>query len=348
MKVPTGAFVARRNGKVFVTGNSGFPKSLDVSKAIDAAAGAERLVVGKSARHVSGRPEQSTAGLVGTQTFAERVGMSANLTAPATSAARQWSGWGTALKPAWEPIALARKPLIGTVAANVLAHGTGGINVDGCRIGDEDLSAQWRRTWNENTGPLGQLYAQHSRDITKTRPVGRWPANVILDEAAGALLDEQSGMLRPGWVSGAAHRGLGYMTASAHEADGTRPARQLDGGGASRFFYCAKASRSEREAGLESFEARNVNDGRETSIDNPYQRGDTLRKNMHPTVKPQSLMRWLCRLVTPPGGLVLDPFCGSGSTGCGALLEGFRFIGIDSDLESVRIARARLAHWNKP
>ena len=172
---------------------------------------------------------------------------------------------------------------------------------------------------------------------------------------AGALLDEQtrgkmhSAGARTDRSPGAQSAGSWDTSSYAH---GGRGARVGDASGtgsrASRFFYCAKTSKAEREAGLENFAARIVNDGRETSIDNPYQRGDTLRKNTHPTVKPQSLMRWLCRLVTPPGGLVLDPFCGSGSTGCAALKEGFRFIGIDSDLESVRIARARLAHWSKP
>jgi len=173
----------------------------------------------------------------------ERKEVEANITAPATEQAHKWDGWGTALKPAHEPIVVARKPLIGTVAANVLKHGTGAINIDGCRVEGE-----------------------------------RWPANLILDEEVGEQLGEPA-----------------------------------------RFFYCAKAGKAERNAGLD--------------------------KNIHPTVKPISLMAYLVRLVTPPGGVILDPFLGSGSTGCAAVLEGFDFIGIEREAEYVAISKARIKHY---
>jgi len=216
----------------WVYGN-GFPKSLDVSKAIDKAAGAEREVIGKSARH--------GGGIIGNGSSYEIPPTVPMLTAPATDAARQWQGWGTALKPALEPITVARKPFPGTVAANVLEHGTGALNVDGCRVGDAS---------------------------------GRWPANLIHDGS-----EEPCALL----------------------------------GDAARFFYCAKASKADRGEG-----------------------------NNHPTVKPTDLMRYLCRLVTPPGGLVLDPFMGSGSTGKAAVLEGFRFLGIEREESYLAIAKARI------
>lgn len=226
-----------------------------------------------------------------------------------------WDGWATALKPAWEPIILARKPFKATVAANVLAHGTGAINVDACRIATDDNPTAKRRAYGFSANnEIARDSEARGALVCRTDPakraaprasdeLGRWPANVVLDPEAGAQL-----------------------------------------GGASRFFYCAKASKAEREAGLENFDARIVNDGRQTSIDNAYQRGDTKRRNTHPTVKPLALMRWLVRLITPPGGLVCDPFCGSGSTGCAAVLEGFDFVGIEREAEFAALANARLAH----
>lgn len=290
---------------------SGFPKSLDVSKAIDAAAGAERAIV----RMRPGRGR--SGGILGAETDTR-----APLTAPATPEAQQWSGWGTALKPAHEPIILARKPLAGTVAANVLAHGTGAINIDGCRIeacGRPLIVVAGEVQSPEESGHLYGSRQSGSKAVGET-DLGRWPANVILDEAAGAMLDAQSGERTSGTRAAGVRKGLGY-------GDRGRPraSREFkgDSGGASRFFYCPKASRAERNAGAP---------------------GD----NKHPTVKPIALMRWLVRLITPPGGVCLDPFAGSGTTGRACLLEGFRFIGCelnDTDEEPfVSIARARIAH----
>lgn len=206
-----------------------------------------------------------------------------DITAPATPEAQQWQGWGTALKPALEPITVARKPLGGTVAENVLRYGTGAINVDGCRVGDS---------------------------------TGRWPANLIhdgSDEVVGLFPQAQGmkrGTLRRGATTGlamGAHGIYGEMQPMEVEAG------YGDSGSAARFFYCAKASKADRGEG-----------------------------NGHPTVKPTELMRYLCRLVTPPGGVVLDPFMGSGSTGKAAALEGFRFIGIEREAEYLAIARERI------
>ena len=225
---------------------------------------------------------------------------------------------GTALKPAWEPIILARKPLVGTVAANVAAHGTGGLNIDGCRVAGAPPSVP-QPMFGSSTGLVYGFKAGEGRNGEMSDASGRWPANVALDEEAARLLDEQSGE-RPVGNSRQTTGGKDANGAGMFGSNGRLPTvAYADTGGASRFFYCAKASRAEREMGLE---------GRAT--------------NHHPTVKPVELMRWLCRLVTPPGGLVLDPFAGSGSTGVAAALEGFRFMGIEQEADYAEIARKRI------
>jgi site-specific DNA-methyltransferase (adenine-specific) len=278
---------------------SGFPKSLDVSKAIDKAAGVDREVVGPN-------PWADRGGLVRANTYGEPTRPPE--TSPATDAARQWQGWGTALKPAMEPITVARKPLIGTVAANVLEHGTGALNVDGCRIehdADVDLTAIHRQQ-SEGTGIAvgkGFVGSMIGKEVPMYKPGGRWPANLI-------------------------HDGSEEVTELLNDA--------------ARFFKCAKASKRDRDEGLEGFDLGNnmrVNGPRE-SEEAKY---STLRANIHPTVKPTDLMRYLCRLVTPPGGVVLDPFMGSGSTGKAAMLEGFRFIGCELSEEYFKIADARIS-----
>jgi DNA modification methylase len=306
---------------------SGFPKSLDVSKAMDKQAGATREVVrtpitphttaGKgSSNELDERPWLTKARELG---YHEHTGNT-----PSTDLAKQWQGWGTALKPAHEPAVLARKPLCGTVANNFMTWGVGGLNIDGTRIETKD---------NLNGGS----YSNTTRDDDEyfngkkpggagqfVQPIGRWPANVILDEDAAKALDEQSG------------------------------------GNVSRFFYTAKASKAEREAGLDGMEQKTISTkgnglartcevcGANTlngcecenrTYSNP------LRANHHPTVKPLSLMRYLVRLVTPKGGKVLDPFMGSGSTGCASILEGFDFVGIDITPEYVAIAQKRIDHY---
>jgi site-specific DNA-methyltransferase (adenine-specific) len=296
---------------------SGFPKSLDVSKAIDKAAGAERGVIGE--RTLTGRAAQSTKDKGGTYTAAapSSAGMSkvVPITAPATDAAKQWHGWGTALKPALEPITVARKPLDGTVAENVLRYGTGAINVDGCRVGDDQRfsAPATPRPGTFNCSP------QSGIDYKGKTVVGRWPANLIHDGSeevmAGFPETGPSKISNRGLQNSGRHGGLADTGRNIkHGTDGMR-GHNDNGGSAARFFYCAKASKAERGEG-----------------------------NNHPTVKPVALMRYLCRLVTPPGGTVLDPFMGSGSTGIAAVLEGFGFIGIERELEYLEIARARTAH----
>jgi DNA modification methylase len=290
---------------------SGFPKSLDVSKAIDKAAGAEREVV---ARNPNSREQATIANSLyepGT------VGKTANITAPSTEAAKKWQGWGTALKPAVEPIVLARKPLIGTVAANVLMHGTGALNIDASRIGTEQVSVH-----NAPKGTFaGGEEGRGSDTATYRTHTGRWAANILLDEEAAAMLDEQSG-------------------------------------GASRFFYVAKASRSERNAGLEGLPevSAEVMSEREPDSaglvriradgsigENPYAGKTANAKNIHPTVKPVALMKYLIRLVTPKGGTVLDPFLGSGTTAVAAIEEGVKWIGCEKETEYVAIINGRIA-----
>lgn len=254
---------------------------------------------------------------------------------------------GTALKPAWEPIILARKPLAATVAENVAEYGTGALNIDGCRIGSEAITVNGWRNAPGNADMMERIADKEYRGGTHA---GRWPANVVLDEDAAAMLDEQTGELTSG--APGVHR-LGVNTGSALGAESRTPGTPMncigDSGGASRFFYTAKASRSERNAGLGSFADRRVVHQAQTLNNGSggLRNGDglpTATKNHHPTVKPLDLMRWLCRLITPPGGTILDHFAGSGSTGCAAELEGFDSILIEREAEYVEIIRARVAH----
>jgi site-specific DNA-methyltransferase (adenine-specific) len=269
----------------------------------------------------------------------------------AESVAERFAGYGTALKPAHEPIVLARKPFDGTVAGNLLAHGTGALDIAGCRIEtavadlDEMRGRSGASTSNEIYGAGLGLPQWEPAEL------GRWPANVLLDEEAAALLDAQAGN-RPGMSSG----GTGARDLSMFGVGGiTRPETvRGDDGGPSRFFYTAKASRSERDAGLDAFEplsgaeATRSKEG-QARLDSPRTgagRGGGSR-NMHPTVKPIDLMRWLVRLVAPPGAVVLDPFTGSGTTGIAVLLEqaGRRFLGIERKPVYVRLAEHRIVHY---
>lgn len=253
---------------------SGFPKSLDVSKAIDKAAGA-------------------------------------TIDPPATPEAKQWQGWGTALKPALEPITVARKPLIGTVAENVLTHGTGGINIDRCRVNIDPSDLE------QMQGRSGKRTAPHllkGMPATSWEPTasGRWPANLIHDGS-----DEVTGMF-PYSKDGTA---VGNNRKEKHSGNKIYGKRNADTktvsyngeGSAARFFYCAKANKKDRG-----------------------------KENTHPTVKPTDLMRYLCRLVTPPNGIVLDPFMGSGSTAIAAIRENFNFVGIEMLREHFETAKRRI------
>ena len=205
-------------------------------------------------------------------------------------------GWGTALKPAMEPITMARKPFKATVAQNVQEWGTGAINIDGCRIGEEEIKTCAKQT--------GQSFQHDYNGCEESTHLGRWPANVLHDGSAEVL------------------QGMGE---------------------AARFFYTPKACKDDRDDGCEMMEEKQYShDGRDKRLENAYQRNDSKAHNFHPTVKPTDLMRYLCRMVTPTGGVVLDPFTGSGSTGRGAVLEGFRFIGCEMDADYIEIAKARI------
>ena len=288
---------------------SGFPKSLDVSKAIDKAAGAERQPVGP--RRWAGRDPNGTAlGRMNDDAWEAKPDCENGATAPATDAARQWQGWGTALKPAFEPIVLARKPLEGTVAANVQAHGVGGINVDGCRVEGAPPSVPQPKFGVREDGVL-EFGSGFGRNGEMSQATGRWPANIIHDGS-----EEVTAMFPANAPSGGVThqpKRSGFAGFKTGRDDGANFQRDPDNGSAARFFYCAKASKKDRSDG-----------------------------NNHPTVKPNALMRYLCRLVTPPGGVVLDPFMGSGSTGVAAMQEGFRFIGIDMDPSYTAIAYKRI------
>jgi site-specific DNA-methyltransferase (adenine-specific) len=283
---------------------------LNVSKAIDEAAGAVREIIGVGTNGMGRLNQNNAAAGYRPNPYSDGVD-GVPITAPATDEAKQWDGWGTALKPGHEPICLARKPFVGTVAGNVLVHGTGALNIDGCRIAGSS-------TVRSNHAEMGYHGGNLAEDYVTGSTKGRWPANLLLDEDAAAELDRQ--------------------------ADGV-----------SRFFYCTKASRSERDRGLDTLPVLSggeLTDRVEGTAGLKSPRAGAGRtsggRNTHPTVKPLALMRYLCRLVTPPEGVVLDPFMGSGTTGMAALLEGFRFLGIERESEYLTLAHARIASVLEP
>lgn len=322
---------------------SGFPKSHDVSKAIDKMAGAEREITGT--RIV---PDQR-GGKRNSQATAENGVQSyeVNITAPATDAAKEWSGWGTALKPAHEPICVARKPLIGTVAENVLQYGTGAFNIDRCRVGQREKNESgWSQTGSKASENRAMTGANYERAPKNEIGVGRWPANLIHDGSAEVL----AGF--PETAKDSAHvrnpnGNDGNMLSGKKAQPGIVSGYNEPRGSAARFFYCAKASKRDRDEGCGELELKNTPkfDGGplirpQTGKDNR----DVMARNHHPTVKPTELMRYLCRLVTPPNGIILDPFTGSGSTGKAAILEGFRFLGFEMEPQYIEIATARIEY----
>ncbi|CAB4157792.1 DNA methylase N-4/N-6 [uncultured Caudovirales phage] len=303
---------------------SGFPKSLNISKAIDRAAGAERVE--------TGLPNGMNSCLGGSACKCKTDGLkfsptkhSAN-TLPATAEAEVWDGWGTALKPAHEPIVLARKPLVGTVANNVLVHGVGGLNIDGCRVeypeGEVDFDRVQRQQADGSGNTISNAFGASAlvgTEIKTYKENGRFPANFIHDGS-----DEVLELF---------------------------PSDKPDQS-ASRFFYCAKASKKDRNEGLDGMPSQRraslQRSDRDCELDDLSERFRTEpAANFHPTVKPTDLMRYLCRLVTPQNGTVLDPFTGSGSTGKAAVLEGFNFIGVEQSEEYIKIAQARIESAKK-
>ena len=247
-----------------------------------------------------------------------------------------WVGWGTALKPAHEPIVVARKPLVGTVAANVLEWGVGGLNIDGCRVGTNDEFGGGAK------GTSGFASGYEHDGWVAGSALGRWPANLIHDgsDEVLELFPETSAGARPAKAN--KPTGEHYEGGWGPISDGERV--EFSGGSAARFFYCAKAGKKERNAGLDHMEAKLLT-GRDPGQDAmavPHKTRTKTTANHHPTVKPIALMRYLVRLVTPPNGTVLDPFTGSGTTGIAAVLEEFRFVGIEQNEEYARIAEARI------
>ena len=270
-----------------------------------------RRITGKHADAAPAQMWKANYGLAHDLTAKERRDI------PATDAAREWQGWGTALKPAWEPCVVARKPLAGTVAENVQAHGTGALNIDGCRIEHQGADGVWG-TSNETTTPGFNASPGQAAYRSEKHADGRWPANVAFDEEAAAMLDAQTGERPSGARRAGEYGGIG--AGPLYGEGGITALREIEAntGGASRFFYTAKASRADRTTG-------------------------GVANNTHPTVKPTDLMRWLVRLVTPTGGVVLDPFAGSGSTLVAARAEGVRAIGIEREEEYAQIIADRLS-----
>lgn len=298
----------------------GFPKSLDISKAIDKQAGVEREVIGNSSTVNQKKSKSLKASVIHSD-----YGQYIPITSPATDAAKLWGGWGTALKPAYEPIILARKPISeSTIADNVLKHGTGGINIDECRIVSPDNANKiWVREGKGAVARGGSKYAQDKPQLNgvtvevSPHKGGRFPSNFIHDgseevtklfpnvnKQAKCKTDDKSSW-QSSYVGGKIDKPVERKLYLDEE----------NGGSAARFFYCAKASKADRT-----------------------------ENNIHPTVKPTALMQYLCKLVTPKGGIILDPFMGSGSTGKAALLDNFNFIGIELENKYFIIAEKRITH----
>ena len=361
---------------------SGFPKSHNISKAIDKKKGAEREVVGKknySMPKADNNMGENSYGISGGKlangTTAERI--VGDITAPSTEQAKQWEGWGSALKPANEPIVLARKPLEKglSIAENVMKWGTGGINVDGCRIGNDTIPQKkhignsFSQSYKENGGAN---YENLEWEYNK----GRFPANFIMSHHPNCeceyfkyngeeeinenwdchencpikILDEQSGE-----STGTLRKPNGKSILNVENGwndnsmiDNTTRGHN-DKGGASRFFYVAKASQWERSFGLDEFEEKII-EGRDKGQDEraiAYKTRPTPKKNIHPTVKPIKLMQYLIRLVTQPNGIVLDAFAGSGTTGIACKIDGFNFVGLELSEEYTEIANARIQAFNE-
>ena len=317
---------------------SGFPKSHNIGKSVDKLLGNEREVIGS-------RKLQGT-------TLHEGNFRKNHDEIDLTKGQSPYEGWGTALKPAHEPIVMARKPFKGTVANNVLEHGTGGINIDGCRVGfvsdgdkKEATEKNQHKKFDSKMG-TNEVYGDYSMlEPQNYDAVGRFPANIIFDEEAGKILDEQSGITKSGGKKSNVkeyNKNRGEFVSNMGE---TYNSYEPNEGGASRFFYCPKASKKDRNDGLDHIKVKKTK-SQESILDysDKYNATRSERQNIHPTVKPTDLMAYLVRLVTPKGGTVLDPFMGSGSTGKASVREGFNFIGIEREDEYMEIAKSRIEH----
>lgn len=325
---------------------SGFPKSHNIGKSVDKIEGNEREVVGKLENY-----QDKRSGKDGNPAMMELV--KPRIDIEITKGQSKYEGWGTALKPANEPICVARKPLSEkTIALNVIKWGTGGINIDGCRVGFDNTDT------NPATNPLyrhqnsdkykqvtdhGQnegVNVKFTNSLNPPSEEGRFPANIILDEIAGELLDEQSGISKS---SPRVAPKESIKDPSSYNTGVGGNSNLNDSGGASRFFYKAKVGKKERNMGLDHFEEKE----RHMNLSSVVSDSKLPAKNNHPTIKPVALMAYLCRLVTPQGGIVLDPFMGSGSTGIAAQLEGFKFCGMEMDEDYFKIAESRIENYEK-
>jgi len=323
---------------------SGFPKSHNIGKAVDKLQGNEREVVGTEKIDVG---MQSGSMHAGRKTKIE--------TRNVTKGASEYEGWGTALKPAHEPIVMARKPFTGSVANNVLEYGTGGINIDECRVGDETIIN--RPAGNKGGGNSYNLSVKGMpQDASHTTSNGRFPANLMHDgsEVVGEIFpkNKKSGVMG----DNKKYKGFGKHGIYGQAKDDISHKFYGDEGSASRYFYCAKTSKKDRDEGLDALAINQATGGGGgigdylddvNSASGKYGSEKAPAKNTHPTVKPTELMRYLCRLVTPKGGVIVDPFMGSGSTGKAAVAEGFGFVGIEMSQEYFDIACARIEQAHK-
>lgn len=322
---------------------SGFPKSLNIGKVVDKLEGNEREDLG---RNPAARPCSDTGNYETNTKW--KTPPRPNITKGTSS----YEGWGTALKPANEPICVARKPLSEkTIAENVIKWKTGGINIDGCRVETDDSI-----TFNSFDSVSDSGWKGVNRNPYEQHSEGRFPANLILDEEAAQMLDEQSGISGTKSIIKKTTRERKYEAGDGKF--GITKEKSVEGidnygdkGGASRFFYIAKVSKKERNMGLDGFEDKKsktnqINSENWLHCEAPVKK-EIFHKNNHPTVKPINLMAYLCRLITPENGIVLDPFMGSGSTGVAALLEGFRFCGMEMDKDYFKIAESRIENYEK-
>lgn len=312
----------------------GFPKSLDISKAIDKAAGKER-------ERIRGVRSGVVTPIYAQDKWTKEYRDSVLSSDPITDDAKTWDGWGTALKPSFEPIVVCQNPLDGTFAENALRHGVAGLNIDGARVGTELITTSGRSdVLHKKSNSLGDKW---SGKVDDTPHEGRWPANIIhdgSDEVVGLFPDtngdrrgECDGKRPGGFVNVGAGNGSSEPNSTVY----------ADKGSVARFFYCAKASKSERNSGLVGTLKNASHDGRQKYIENPYQRHENKQVNNHPTVKPLSLMEYLCKLTrTPTGGIVLDPFMGSGTTGMACVKTNRPFIGIELEKSYLEMAEERI------
>lgn len=324
----------------------GFPKSQNISKDIDKLMGVKREVLGEYNGTYGMNDSRVEAG------YRDNPVKPGQITAATSDEAKQWDGWGTALAPAWEPVIVARKPISEkSVARNVLKHGVGGLNIEAARVPKAGHDRQDYGVSGDESAPAGVCYGERARVAYKPAEGGRWPKNVIHDGSASVLEEfarygssksrrnekPVAAASTPGWGTFQTNRG-----ARGHTDEGT----------ISRFYFCAKASRLDRNEGLESLPdlvkmapMRSANGAGDKNFEGGFQ--DSIQKNIHETVKPTALMLYLIKLCCPPGGVVLDPFAGSGSTGKAAGIGGFSFIGIEKEKRYFPITCARTAHGYK-